>query len=331
MHSQRPIDPAPDRSAPPSDAGDRPRPAAAGAGEPDAVGPPAGDASSVIGVSRLSERPYLSASAEALYRRIARTVELDAEQEFVIAPCVRGMTAQFLARVSGAAGSGVDPEPDMVEAAQERARRAGLADRLHFDVAELTDLPYQDEVFDFSMGEIGLGASGDPASAVHELVRVVKPMGTVVLLQLVWTRQLDPVRRETLVRQLGIRPLLLVEWKQMLRDAGVVDLHIEDLTDQAAAPRQPLLGVAGVTDFFHLRDRLGVLGRAFRRWGWSGVWETVLHGNEVRHLIERERVLSLSLIRGTRWRGRTSTEKPADGAGGGDPAPGDGAPDRQGR
>lgn len=273
------------------------------AAPPDRPPPLESDEPSVLGVSRLSRMPYLSSAAQALYRRIARTAELTPEGEFLLAPSARGLTTRFLARVSGASGAGVDPSVELTEHAAAVARAAGLGARLHFDAAPLDDLPYQDEVFDFAMGELGLGASGDPAAAVRELVRVVKARGTVALIQLVWTRQLEPDRAEALVRKLGVRPMLLVEWKQMLRDAGAVELHVEDLTDAAATPQQPLLGVAGLVDFFSLRDRTGVLYRAWRRWGWNGMWDVVLHGNEVRHLIARERVLGLALIRATRWRG----------------------------
>lgn len=275
-----------------SDAAVEPHPSAFEIGHP-----------SVLGVSRLSRRPYLSPAAEALYRRIARLAELGPESEFLLAPSARGLTTRFMADVSGASGAGVDPNAELTADATERARVANLSGRLHFDVAPIVDLPYQDDIFDFAMGELGLGASGDPAAAVSELVRVVKPMGNVALLQLVWTRQLDDALRESLVRMLGLRPMLLVEWKQMLRDAGVVGLQVEDLTDAAAAPQQPLLGIAGLVDFYSLRDRFSVLWRAWRRWGWRGVREAVLHGNEVRRLIARERMLGLAFIRGTKWRG----------------------------
>ena len=256
---------------------------------------------SILWVSRLSHRPFLSPAAEALYRRIARQAELAPGCEFLVVPAARGLTTRFISQVSGASGVGVDPNPSISDDARARGRDAGFSANVHFDAAALTDLPYQDEVFDFALGEIGLGASGDVAGAVRELVRVVKPMGTVVLLQLVWNRQMEAARREELVRMLGVRPMLLVEWKQLLRDAGAVELHVEDLTESASTPRQPLLGVAGLIDFYSLRDRPGVLVRAWRRWGWRGVRETLRQARELRQLIGHERVLGLALIRGTRW------------------------------
>ena len=59
-------------------------------------------------------------------------------------------------------------------------------------------------------------------------------MGAVVLLQLTWSSEISPAARALLVERLGMRPHLLMEWKQMLRDAGVVDLQVQDWTDEAA-------------------------------------------------------------------------------------------------
>jgi SAM-dependent methyltransferase len=263
---------------------------------------------SILGVSRLSRRPYLPPAAETLYRRIARLAELGPEREFLVAPAGRGLTTRLLSQASGASGVGADPNAALADDAMARGRDVGFA-AVHFDTATLTDLPYHDDIFDFAMGELGLGASGDPAAAVRELVRVVRPMGGVALLQLIWTRQMEPDRREALVRMLGVRPMLLVEWKQMLRDGGVVELHVEDLTEAAITPGQPLLGVAGLLEFWSLRDRAAVLMRAWRRWGWRGVRETLRHGAEVRRLIASERVLGLALIRGTKWRGTTPAQE----------------------
>ncbi len=196
--------------------------------------------------------------------------------------------------LEGAGVTGVDPDAERIERAEERARARVMPLHLTYQQGPLDDLPHETAVFDAAIGEPVLSSAADPEIAVAELVRVTKPMGTVVLLQPTWSSEIPAATRELLVERLGLRPHFLVEWKQMLRDAGAVALHIEDLTDAAAAPDQPLLGVAGLVDFYSLRDPFGVLLRAWRRWGWSGVWEAVLHGNEVRRLIARERVLGLA-------------------------------------
>jgi hypothetical protein len=153
-----------------------------------------------------------------------------------------------------------------------------------------------------AIGEIGLAAAADPARAVSELARVTKPMGCVVLVQLIWTGNVDPARREVLVAHLGARPMILVEWKQLLRDAGVVELTVEDWSD-APSPFRPG-GVGPFPDFseiFTWREKLGILRRALRRWGWRGVRGALRREREIHRLLTRERVLGLTMIKGTRW------------------------------
>jgi hypothetical protein len=152
------------------------------------------------------------------------------------------------------------------------------------------------------IGEMGLAAAADPAAAVRELARVVRPMGCVALVQLIWTGNVGPERRDMLVSHLGARPLFLVEWKQLLRDAGVVDLKVEDWSD-TPSPFRPRVSAPfpDFSELFSLRERIAILRRARRRWGWRGVRGAVLREREVHRLLTRERVLGLSLIVGTRW------------------------------
>lgn len=254
---------------------------------------------SAVGLTRLSTRLSFPPGGEALYRSIIRLLDLSESSEFVLVPCGQGRSALFLAETTGAAGAGVDPDPGMVAVASDRAKDAGLAGRLHFEHAGLDELPYQDAVFDVALAEIELGAARDPDAAVRELVRVTRPGGTVVLVQLVWLRGLDRERQEDLVEALGVRPLVLMEWKQMLREAGIVDVHVEDWSDPAATRSRPSV-LGGLAELFTLRGKLRILPRAWRRWGWAGVRAVLSREREIRRLIEEERVLGVTLIKGTR-------------------------------
>lgn len=253
---------------------------------------------SAVGLTRLSTRLSFPPGGEALYRSIVRLLDLSERSEFLLVPCGRGRSALFVAESTGAAGAGVDPDPLMVSVASDRAKGAELADRLHFEQAPLHALPYQDDVFDVALAEIELGAAREPDAAVRELVRVTKPGGTVVLIQLIWLRALDEARREELVEELGVRPLMLVEWKQMLREAGITDLHVEDWSDSAASRSRPSV-LGGLAELFTLRGKLRLLPRAWRRWGWRGVQAVLYRERELRRLLKDEQVLGVTLIKGT--------------------------------
>ncbi len=247
---------------------------------------------------------------EALYREIAGQLDVHADKEFLVVPCGAGVTTSFLESLTGAVGAGVDPDPALVEAAAGRARAAGVADRLHYDVAPLEDLPYKDAVFDVALGEIGLAAAADPERAVHELGRVVRPRGMIALVQLAWVTRVDEERERLLVEHLGVRPYLLVEWKQMLRDAGVVDLHVEDWSHAAEALLFPSPKAGGLVGAASLGDRAALIWRAWRRRGLGGLREYLGWGHELRRLILREHVLRLSLVTGTRWEDAPEEEAP---------------------
>ncbi|HEX2203941.1 MAG TPA: methyltransferase domain-containing protein [Longimicrobium sp.] len=255
----------------------------------------------MLDLVRLSKEVVFPPGGEELYRRIGTLTELEEGMEVLDAACGRGVTTLFLAKSHGVQCVGVDSDAALVREAERRAADAG-AEGVAFETARLDDLPYRDGIFDVSIGEIGLAASADPARAVGELARVTKPFGCVVLVQLIWTGNVDPARREILVRHLGARPMILVEWKQLLRDAGVVDLTVEDWSD-APSPFRPAAGgpFPDFAEIFTLREKVGILRRALRRWGWRGVKGAVLREREVHRLLTRERVLGLSLIKGTRW------------------------------
>lgn len=256
----------------------------------------------MLDLVRLSSTPVFPSGGKELYRQIARLTELGPESELLDAACGRGITTLFLAESCGSQAAGVDPNPLLIREAEERARAAGVDGRVHFQTAALDDLPYRDGIFDVSIGEIGLAAPADPAGAVRELVRVTKPLGSVVLVQLTWTGNIDPLRRELLVEHMGARPMILVEWKQLLRDAGVVELMVEDWSDVPSSVR-PLAGTPfpDFSQIFSLREKLAILRRALGRWGWRGVRGAILREQEIHRLLTRERVLGLSLIKGTRW------------------------------
>lgn len=260
-----------------------------------------GDDLTTLDVARLRPDPVFPAGGEGLYRQVVRLSELAPDRTLLEVPCGAGRGTEFLAAISGAECYGVDPNPELIAEADDRTRSRPDDNPIHFDSSPLEDLPFRDGIFDVVLGGIGLAMHADPAAAIREMVRVTRPMGSVILVQPIWTGNVDEGRREALVKHLGARPLLLVEWKQLLREAGVVDLHVEDWSDYAS-PFRPSLGrsLQDVSDLYSLRQKAVILHRAFRRYGWRGVRGAVVREREVHRLLS-QRVLGLSLIRGTRW------------------------------
>jgi SAM-dependent methyltransferase len=238
------------------------------------------------------------ASSEALYREVVHATEVGPGQELIVAGCGTGAMAEWIAFRTGVAVTGVDSDPGVISAAESRARNSPSGRMVAYETAKLDDLPHETGVFDAAVAEPAMAAAADPARAVAELVRVTKPMGVVVLLQPTWS-SLSVEAREPAVERLGLRPFLLIEWKQMLRDAGVVDIQVQDWSDGGARRRSSLAPVGGPE--LTWQHKAHIVSRAWRRWGWRAARGAVERERQLLCELARERALGFQLIRGVKW------------------------------
>lgn len=239
------------------------------------------------------------ATGEDLYREVAQLADVHQGEEIIVAGCGRGATTEWLATRTGAAVTGVDPDPGDIERADAAARETGAASVLSYQQAPLDDLPYESNVFDVAIGEPEVAAATDPEKAVAELVRVTKPMGSVVLLPLTWSSELPESARELVVERLGLRPRLLVEWKQMLRDAGVVDIQVDDWTHECDGELAEAGDEARVQ--LNWQDKMQIVGHAFRRSGWKEARAALARETELLRELSRERSMGFSIVKGVKW------------------------------
>jgi len=238
------------------------------------------------------------ATGEDLYREVADLTEAKGGTELFVLGCGNGITAEWLAARTGAAVTGVDPDPERISQAEARRREAAEG-IVTFEVTPLDDLPHETAVFDAAVAEPEVAAARDPARALAELVRVTKPLGRVVALLPTWTSEIDSGDREDLVQRLGLRPQLLVEWKQMLRAAGLVDLVVQDWSDggPSSGARTPESAMPALT----WRQKAQITGRAWRRRGWRAARGAVRRELELLEDLSRERALGFQLVMGVKW------------------------------
>jgi ubiquinone/menaquinone biosynthesis C-methylase UbiE len=79
-----------------------------------------------------------------------------------------------------------------------------LADRVAYVRGDAAGLPFRDQSFDVAVSTLVLCSVGDPARAVAEMLRVLKPEGKLVLLEHVrgsgrmarWQDRLTPLHRK---------------------------------------------------------------------------------------------------------------------------------------
>jgi len=148
----------------------------------------------------------------------------------------------------GGSITGIDISPEFARHAQRYAGEAGLADAITFDTGNAEALPYGDGVFDGSFASRMLLHAADPDLIVHQLARVVRPGGRVVLMD--W--DFDTVAVDHPDRALT---RLLLHWRtdnhggdnwsgrQLYRRAlqeGLVDLEVIPVVTVARSEREGL-------------------------------------------------------------------------------------------
>lgn len=72
---------------------------------------------------------------------------------------------------------GLDISPAMLGVARGNAESYGVSERCTYDLGSVLDLPYDDDTFDHAFSASSLHEWVDPALALTEMLRVVKPGG----------------------------------------------------------------------------------------------------------------------------------------------------------
>jgi ubiquinone/menaquinone biosynthesis C-methylase UbiE len=122
---------------------------------------------------------------EGIIRDAVAALRLLAASRGLDAGCGVGLPAIILAEAVGPEGRvvGLDLSPPLLARGEELARDAGLAERISFQRGDVNDLPFDDDTFDWAWSADCVGYYREaPFPALRELVRVVKPGGTLALL-----------------------------------------------------------------------------------------------------------------------------------------------------
>ena len=125
--------------------------------------------------------------------------------------------------------SGLDINHAMLAVARDRVAAAGLS-HCSLRQGDLYAAPFQDERFDLVTAHLVLHYLDKPARALHEIARVLKPSGDVILVDFA-PHDLNHLREEHAHRRLGFSTDEVVRW---LADAGL------ELAEEDRLPGKPL-------------------------------------------------------------------------------------------
>ena len=108
--------------------------------------------------------------------RLVKHAEVRAGHEVLDVACGTGVVAITAAR-TGATVRGLDLTPELLERAKENAQIAGVA--VEFREGDVEALPYANATFDVVLSQFGHMFAPRPDVAIAEMLRVLKPGGTI--------------------------------------------------------------------------------------------------------------------------------------------------------
>jgi demethylmenaquinone methyltransferase/2-methoxy-6-polyprenyl-1,4-benzoquinol methylase len=110
-------------------------------------------------------------------------IPADTERVLDVASGTAAVAIELVRAEPGRTVVGIDQSPEMLAAGRERVAHAGLSDRIELSESRAEDLPFADAEFDALTFTYLLRYVDDVPAALRELVRVVRPGGTVAMLE----------------------------------------------------------------------------------------------------------------------------------------------------
>ena len=174
-------------------------------------------------------------AAERLTDLLVERIALRPGDRMLDVGCGVGVPAIRLAEAVDAEIVGISINRAQVLAANERARTAGVADRVRFEHANAMALPYPDDSFDAVWAFESL-LHMERKLALHEMARVLRPGGRLVLADVCQRAPLSPEHRATLedaLAKFALAPLPSIQdYTAMVADAGLAVAEVLDISEQ---------------------------------------------------------------------------------------------------
>lgn len=131
------------------------------------------------GAARIFGRLLFGTDVDRIYRAMAAVAGLPDDSAVLDVPCGGGITTSYLRPGQLVRYVAMDISPGMLEHARRRLSPA-QHDTVEFVEAGIEAIPFPDDEFDLCVCFNGLHCLPDPAAAIREIARCLKPGGRLV-------------------------------------------------------------------------------------------------------------------------------------------------------
>ena len=140
-----------------------------------------------------------------------------------------GYFCMELAKLGNFQITGLDISRSFVSIARRNAMEAGL--KIDFRLGNASDLPFENETFDFTFCQAAFKNFSEPVKAIAEMYRVLKPRGAAVIVDMRRDASAEDIEREVKGMNLDQINEMMVRWifKQMLLKSAYSIAEIESM------------------------------------------------------------------------------------------------------
>lgn len=164
-------------------------------------------------------------------RTLIDSLGITKESKVIDIACGKGSSAIYLAENYGCDVTGIDISADLVQEAQDTARKKNLGGKVRFQVGNAMELPFPDNSFDVALSQAMLVLVEDKVKTIKEANRVVKEGGRAGWLELSWKEEIDAEFLDKVSNVLCAYCMTNVStydvWKRIFRDAGITNLLVK--------------------------------------------------------------------------------------------------------
>jgi arsenite methyltransferase len=137
--------------------------------------------------------------------------------------CGIGISSAYIARKHGCRVVGVDISEKMIKWSRKRAHQERVEDKVEFRVADVIELPFEDDRFDAVVVESVIAFVDDKARAIRECRRVTRPGGYVALNETFFTEEPTSEVGEIVRREMGLDIPMVQTWQALWEASGLQD------------------------------------------------------------------------------------------------------------
>lgn len=188
--------------------------------------------------------------------------------------CGIGVGPAYMARKHGCRVVGVDVSEQMIAWSRQRAREEGIEDKVEFQVADASHLPFAAGRFDIVLCQSVLAFVADKPQAIAECVRVARAGGYVGLNETFWKEEPPVEVRERVRVQLGAVDIPTAgTWQALWEESGL---------------RERVVRLYDIDPGREIRDRMQWVGRRWALRGFGRLARLYLTVPEVRQSLREQ-------------------------------------------